>query len=137
VHTDNTLPTVTINSPQSNASLSGVIIINFSVTDANLADVILFIDDASYTVGGQTFYQWDTTKLVDGDHTIRIIATDWAGNTREAAITVKTSNALPPYVWPTVTAVLGLAVGALLVWLLLKKKLASTAYSTATSVTSA
>ncbi|MBX5326204.1 MAG: S8 family serine peptidase [Candidatus Bathyarchaeia archaeon] len=133
VHTDNTLPTVTINSPQSNASLSGVIIINFSVTDANLADVILFIDDAPYTVGGQTFYQWDTTKLVDGDHTIRIVATDWAGNTKEAAIKVKTSNALPPYVWPTVTAVLGLAVGALLVWLLLKKKLASTAYSTATS----
>ncbi|MGQ9565352.1 MAG: S8 family serine peptidase [Candidatus Bathyarchaeales archaeon] len=136
VNTDNTLPVVLINSPQGNASLSGTITINFSVTDANLADVILFIDDAPYTVGGQTFYQLDTTKLVDGDHTIKIVAIDWAGNTKETFITIKTSNTLPPYMWPTVTAVLGLAVGALLVWLLLKKKLASaTSFTAAPSVT--
>ncbi|MEM2102568.1 MAG: S8 family serine peptidase [Candidatus Bathyarchaeia archaeon] len=136
VSTDNTLPAVTINSPQINASLSGAITINFSVTDANLADVILFIDGTPYTVGGQTFYQLDTTKLVDGDHTIRIVATDWAGNTKETVITVKTSNALPPYILPAAAAIIGLAVGALLVWLLLKKKLASTASLAPSSATS-
>jgi len=130
---DNTMPTVSISSPAGNATVSGNVTITFAATDSNLADVVLFIDSASHTVGSQTPYQWDTTKLVDGDHTIKIVATDWAGNTKETTMTVKTSNAFPPYVWPAAAGVLGLAIGALIVWFVLKKKPSSKPASTVTT----
>jgi len=124
VTVDNTSPITSIDSLQNGTLLSGKVTINFTVADTNLANAILFVDDVALPVTGQTSYEWDTAKLLDSDHAIKLVATDLAGNTKEVAITVKTTNALPIYVLPTITAVLGLAIGALIVWLLLKRKLA-------------
>jgi len=137
---DNTLPTVSIVSPQDGAPASGTVSINFTVTDNNFPYAVsLLIDNAPVgIVLGQTSYQWDTTKAVDGNHTIKIVATDWAGNTKEASITVKVSNAPPTYITYlgyAAAGALGLALGALIIWLLLKKKLVSTSASAATAVT--
>jgi thermitase len=138
VTTDNTAPMVSIVSPKDNAPVSGTTIINFTAIDNDFVyTVSLFIDNAQVSIPlGQTSYQWDTTKTVDGNHTIKITATDLAGNIKEAAITVKTSNATPNYVWYAVigaTGVLGLAAGALTVWLLFRRKPAPISPSTPTS----
>ena len=125
VNVDNTPPTVSIASPQNGTTVSGTVTINFTANDANTLSWVLFIDNAQITIYPQRTYQWDTTKVVDGNHTIRIVATDIAGNSNEQTITVKTANAAPAYI--TIAsyasaAILGLALGALAVWTLLRRR---------------
>jgi hypothetical protein len=128
VTVDNTPPSVSINFPSKNGtSLTGTVNINYTATDNNqIATLILMIDNMQTKIyPNQTSYQWDTTKLADGNHTIRIIATDMAGNTKEATITVKTVNAPPvymAYIGYAIAAALGLALGSLAVWSLPKRK---------------
>jgi hypothetical protein len=125
---DNTPPSVSINFPSKNGtSLTGTVNITYTATDNNqIATLILMIDNMQTRIyPNQTSYQWDTTKFADGNHTIRIIATDIAGNTKEATITVKTVNAPPvymAYIGYTIAAALGLALGSLAVWSLPKRK---------------
>lgn len=89
---DNTAPAVSIFSPQQGAELLGTATIDFAASDANLEGVHLYIDDAEVNITGTTVYSWDTTTVGDGVHTIRLVATDKAGNTAEATVTVITVN---------------------------------------------
>jgi hypothetical protein len=121
---DNTRPTFEITSLGNGTTLSGTVTINYTATDASPpVTLILYIDDVPILINQP--YPWDTTKVVDGNHTIRIVAADLVGNTKETAITVKTANAPPvymAYIGYAAAGVLGLALGAVAVWLLLKKK---------------
>ncbi len=119
----NTPPTVSIVLPQLGATVSGTVTINYTATDASTLE--LFIDNSKITVNPNQTYQWDTTKVVDGNHTIRIVATNIVGNTKEASISVNVANAAPAYmtyIGYVSAAILGLALGALAVWVLLKRK---------------
>jgi len=89
---DNTVPAVSISSPQQGAELLGTATVNFSASDANLEEVHLYIDNAEINITGTTVYSWDTTTVGDGVHTIQLVATDKAGNTAEATVTVITVN---------------------------------------------
>lgn len=89
---DNTAPTVSISSPQQGAELLGTTTISFAAADVNLKEVHLYIDDAEINITGTTVYSWDTAAVGDGIHTIRLVATDKAGNTAEASVTVITVN---------------------------------------------
>jgi thermitase len=128
VTVDNTPPAISIISPQNSTatSLTGTVNITFSATDSNkLGTLLLFIDYMQTTINANQVYKWDTTKVVDGTHTIRIVATDVAGNTEMQTITVKTANAEPAYmtyIGYALTAILGLILGALAVWTLLKRR---------------
>lgn len=123
---DNTPPIVSITSPtDGSASLTGIVNITCSASDnTKLVYLQLYIDNAKTTIYPNQTYQWDTTKVVDGNHTIKITATDFVGNTKEATITVKTTNTLPvymTYIGYATAGILGLVLGALVVWLLLKR----------------
>jgi len=89
---DNAAPTVTITSPKEETELMGTIIIEFNASDINLDKVLLYVDNAEFNVTGTTSYSWDTTALGDGNHKIRLVATDKAGNSAETSVTVNVVN---------------------------------------------
>jgi len=92
VTVDNTLPSVGIVRPQAEDELSGVTTINFTASDTNLKLMQLLIDRSIFNVTGTTHFQWNTTKVGDGAHIIKLIAYDKAGNTAETSIPVNTIN---------------------------------------------
>lgn len=92
VTVDNTEPTVNITSPAEGAELNGTVTIEYTVSDDHLAEVLLYIDHAVFDVIGQTSRDWNTTEIGDGIHTIKIVASDKAGNTATDKITVTTTN---------------------------------------------
>jgi hypothetical protein len=125
VNVDNTSPTVSIVSPQDGATVSGTVTINYTANDASTFSLVLFVDNAQIIIYPHQAYQWDTTKVVDGNHTVSIIATDIAGNTKTQTITVKTVNAAPAYmtyIGYASAGILGLILGALAVWTFLKRR---------------
>jgi len=89
---DNTAPKVWIDSPSTGAELAGIQNTTFTVSDAHLARVLLYIDNEVFDVSGETSYGWDTSRVDDGFHAIKILAIDEAENMGEAQITVKTIN---------------------------------------------
>ena len=89
---DNTPPSIEITSPSNQTKLYGTTTIQFSTEDQILSKALLYIDQVAINVTGQNSYQWDTTKTGDGLHTIRIVATDLAGNQAEKQITISTAN---------------------------------------------
>jgi len=89
---DNTQPIVHITSPANQTKLSGVAAIQFSAQDQNLHKIFLYVDQAAFDVTGQASHQWDTNKVGDGIHAIRLIATDQAGNQAEEQISITTNN---------------------------------------------
>jgi len=91
---DNISPSVSFIHPENNSEVSGVVNVEFNVTDVNLASVTLIIDDVEFNVTGLNHYDWDTTKFQDGKHTITIVAVDKAGNISKKTLEVKTINEL-------------------------------------------
>ena len=89
---DNTPPSMSITAPAAGAELLGTVSIQFTASDTNLDNVLLYIDNAVIDVTGTTSHSWDTTTVGDGSHTIRLVATDKAGNAKETQITVTTTN---------------------------------------------
>ena len=89
---DRFAPDLTITSPANDEYLDGTESIKYSATDANTPITYeVFIDGTSvYT--GDSPYSWDTTTCLDGTHTIKVKATDDAGNTAEEEITVQVDN---------------------------------------------
>jgi hypothetical protein len=89
---DNTEPTVTIINPTNGAVLNGSIIVNFTSIDENLELTQLFIDESPFDVSGETVLGWNTVDVGDGEHKIRLVAYDKAGNKGENQVTVNTIN---------------------------------------------
>jgi len=92
VTVDNTAPKVWIDAPSSGAELAGIENIMFTASDTHLARVLLYIDTKVFDASGETSYEWDTSSVSDGFHTIKILGIDEAGNMGEAQVTVKTIN---------------------------------------------
>jgi len=88
-------PVVTISNPADGAKVSGTVKISASATDADGIEwMSLFIDGQKITSswGGSFSYDWDTTKLSDGTHSILVKAADKKGVTGEKSINVSVSN---------------------------------------------
>ncbi len=55
--------------------------------------MFLYIDSAALNVTASYSYEWNTTEVGDGTHTIRLVAYDKAGNMAETIpLSVKTVN---------------------------------------------
>ncbi len=89
---DNTRPTVSITSPEQDAELLGIVNIDFDVSDTHLNKIYLQIDEALLEITDSSTFDWDTTEVADGSHTLTVMVTDKAGNQEEAQVTVKTTN---------------------------------------------
>ena len=97
---DNTAPTVAISAPANNASVSGIVSITGTATDnMGLSKVEISIDGGIYrpTTGATASwaFAWDTSKVVNGTHTITAKATDTQNNTKTATITVTVTGSSP------------------------------------------
>jgi len=127
VTVDNTSPSVGISTPQAGAELSGTLTISFVVSDANLELAQLFIDQSVLNVTGTTSYPWDTTKVGDGTHIIKLIAYDKAGNTAETLVSVNIINLKPTLesyknLYLMIGTPLGFMIGVLIAYVILKRK---------------
>jgi hypothetical protein len=100
---DTTPPTVSLASPLSGATVSGVTPIDVRATDATgvarvdvAVDGVTLFTDTSAPFGDAGV--WDTTLLPDGDHRVVATAFDPAGNRAAASVGVVVSNpvAAPP-----------------------------------------
>jgi hypothetical protein len=90
---DNTAPEVSITSPEGGNELTGSVNILFNASDDHLSSVLLYIDNTTYNVTGELSYEWNTTTVGDGMHTIKLLAYDKAGNKAETPpITVTVTN---------------------------------------------
>ena len=92
-------PTVSITSPASVTTVSGTIAVTANATSANgVAKVEFYLDNslqATDTTAPYT-WNWNTTSVTDGSHTIIAKAYDSAGNSATASATVTVSNRLTP-----------------------------------------
>ncbi len=92
---DLTPPSVSITSPSAGSTVSGIVTVSFTATDANgISTYSLLIDGVQ--VATTNTYSWDTTLESDGSHQITARATDPSGNLGEDIITVTVNNANPP-----------------------------------------
>ncbi|MDY6966717.1 MAG: CARDB domain-containing protein, partial [Halobacteriota archaeon] len=73
--------------------LSGTFLINGTITDGNLDQIILEIDNA--TVSDTIPYPWDTTGYFDGLHLIKLTAVDSFGEKDQSIAFVVVDNTLP------------------------------------------
>jgi len=97
---DSTPPEVEITNPVDGDIVSGVIRIEADADD-NMAveQVEFFVDGESINVdrnglNGWSIW-WDTSEGLDGEHTLKAVATDTAGNSAEHSITVTVDNSRP------------------------------------------
>ena len=93
---DTTPPTVAITTPSNASSLSGSVRVTATCTDRVAATSVQFVIDnavvATLTAGPFTT-TWDTTKVVDGSHTIYAVCTNISGLiSTSPTSTVSTSN---------------------------------------------
>lgn len=98
----NNPPTVSISSPTTGAIVSGTVTITGTASDPDgdetLAKVEVRIDSDSWkTVTGTTSwnYEWDTTTVSNGEHTINARSYDGKDHSEEASITVTVNNPIP------------------------------------------
>ncbi|MGA1821367.1 MAG: Ig-like domain-containing protein [Thermoplasmatota archaeon] len=89
---DNQAPEMTVNELQTGDYISGMIDLNVTVSDAFLRDVRYSVDGGGWIAISTT---WDTTALLDGPHTLSIMARDLAGHTATQTMNLKVDNNLP------------------------------------------
>ena len=103
---DTTLPSVSLTSPASGATVSGTTAIAASASDnVGVAKVEFYVDGAlraSDTTSPYS-YSWNTTTSSNGSHTVMARAYDAANNSRSASRTVTVSNSTSDTTLPSVS----------------------------------
>jgi M6 family metalloprotease-like protein len=94
---DNTVPTVSLTSPSSGATLTGTVTLQASAFDATALAHVDFLLDGTFVLGTDADspyrYTWNTVGFSNGSHTLSARAVDAAGNTTTStAIPVTVSN---------------------------------------------
>lgn len=93
---DTSPPTVAIISPAAGSTISGTVTVSANAVDnSGVAKVEFFVDGVSKAVTWGPFtWNWNTTSIANGLHTIGAKAYDIAGNATSHAINVNVSNSL-------------------------------------------
>jgi len=125
---DNTVPSVGLTSPISGAEVSGNVTVQFSASDEHLLSVLLYIDNATLDVTGQSSYLWDTTRVGDGSHAIKLVAHDKAGNSAETSvvsvttINVRLREESARNTFLAAGTLLGFVIGAIIVYAIVRRR---------------
>jgi len=125
---DNTVPSVGLTSPVSGAEVSGNVSVQFSASDEHLLSVLLYIDNAILDVTGQSSYLWDTTRVGDGSHAIKLVAHDKAGNSAETSvvsvttINVRLREESARNTFLAAGTLLGFVIGAIIVYAIVRRR---------------
>jgi len=96
LNVDNTKPTLLINSPQDNMTVSEILPINFQVIDANLPEsggIRIILPNGE--LRDQTQLKFDTSQFDEGPYEIKIFAEDKAGNKISKEISFNVDHSIP------------------------------------------
>ncbi len=93
---DTTPPVVIISSPTNGATVAGTISVVFSATDTNGVTSQQVLVDNVVKSSSPSPFSLDTTTYPDGTHTIKVTATDPAGNIGSASVSITVGNTAPP-----------------------------------------
>ncbi len=83
-------PEVSILNPEEDDILSGIVLVNVSVSDEENPTPDIYID--GILVASTSNYQWNTSEIPDGKHSIRVFVEDSAGQDDDVSIEVTTEN---------------------------------------------
>jgi subtilisin family serine protease len=117
ISADATPPTIAINSPGTGSTVSGSVSIQASASDnIGVASVIFCVDGAQVAKVTAAPYaaSWNTTTAANGTHTLMATASDLAGNTASASLTVTVNNTSISDTIPPVIAITAPTSGATL-----------------------
>jgi len=92
---DNAPPTVSITSPTTGTTVSGIVNIAATATDNHSINKVEFYVDNTLLATDATSpysYSWDSTTIIDGTHSLKAKAFDSAGNNTTATISITVSN---------------------------------------------
>ena len=96
---DFTPPTVQITEPSAGDIIGGTVEVKVEAQDENLNIVGLKLDDSVIDVKNtgaeHSIFAFDTTKFVDGTHTLIAAAADKAGNVKQVEMTITLDNTPP------------------------------------------
>jgi len=99
VQNENSIPEITIDYPEDGAEVIGTITISGSASDKNgnetIEKVEISIDERSWEiVEGTTSwsYEWDTTEVSNGEHTLRFRAYDGENHSDDVDLTLNIQN---------------------------------------------
>ncbi len=101
VQSSNAAPTVSINSPTANQTVSGQATVGYTATDdVGVTSTELYIDsstspDATDSVAPFGSFIWNSTAAADGSHTLRVRAYDANANSTITSVTVNVDNSPP------------------------------------------
>ncbi|WP_291765587.1 protease pro-enzyme activation domain-containing protein [Caldivirga sp. UBA161] len=90
-------PVIVINYPSSNANLTGLVMVNFTVMGNDVSNVVLYLNGnelASYSGNGTFTYMLNTGNYPDGTYELTITATQADGLLRSVTVTVNIENGL-------------------------------------------
>jgi len=101
---DTTPPTVSMQSPAENQTVSGTVTVSANASDASgISKVDFYLDDttligtATTPTSGTTYsIQWNTTTVNVGGHTLKAVATDGASNPGASPLRAVVVEAVPP-----------------------------------------
>ena len=91
-------PSVEITAPQDGSFVRGTVLIQVSATDNIGVDrVEFYVDDTLVCTDAEAPYEfeWNTTTWPDGEHIVKAVAYDLAGNKAEESISVVVDNTPP------------------------------------------
>ena len=103
---DTTPPTVSFSSPAAGAGISGTVAVQVAASDnVAVTMVSLSVDGGVATTDSAAPYSfsWNTTGFANGSHTLTATASDAAGNTSSAQITVTVNNSAPDATPPAIS----------------------------------
>ena len=105
---DTTAPSVALTSPGNNATVSGAVPVTVSAGDDVGVTKVEFYQDGVLSSAGNLApysYNWNTSSVADGSHTLSAKAYDAAGNVGQSAIvTVTVNNQVADSTAPVVSA---------------------------------
>jgi hypothetical protein len=98
-------PTVSIANPVAGATVSGVLPVQGSATDpTGITRIEIYVDNVLRAVETAASFAWnfDTTEIANGTHTLTVEAYDPAQNIGQASLTITTQNNFSPLPRPSI-----------------------------------
>jgi hypothetical protein len=98
-------PNVTISAPAAGATVSGVVPVQVTATDdTSVTSVEIYVDNVLRAVETAASFTWnfDTTTIANGTHTLTIKAYDTAQNIGQTSLTFTTQNDFSPLPQPSI-----------------------------------
>ncbi|MEW6126769.1 MAG: S8 family serine peptidase [Acidobacteriota bacterium] len=103
---DTEAPSVSFSSPATGANISATINVQVAASDnVGVASVSFSVDGVQQGTASASPYSftWDSTTVTNGAHTLSATASDVAGNSSTATVTVNVNNVPPDTTPPTIT----------------------------------